>query len=70
MLIMKVVWTGFDYLSTDAYSKDMTVGGILDIECLEFLPLPKKVNLLTLKMSYDTNEALKKYSYPAGDSSG
>jgi hypothetical protein len=38
MLIMKVTWTGFDHLSTDlAYMKDMTVGGVLDIECLEFL---------------------------------
>lgn len=48
-LIMKVVWTGFDYLSKPVYSKDITVGGVLDIECLEFLPLPKKINTLTLK---------------------
>jgi cancer susceptibility candidate protein 1 len=70
MLIMKVVWTGFDHLSDWSYSKDITVGGVLDIECLEFLPLPRKVNTLTLKQSYDINEALKKYSYPALDSNG
>lgn len=68
MLIMKVVWTGFDYHSNDdVYSKDMTVGGVLDIECLEFLPLPKKVNNWTLKMNYDQSEALKKHNYPAID---
>jgi len=46
-LIMKVAWTGFDYLSPpdslQQYTKNMTVGGILDIECLEFLSLTKKV---------------------------
>lgn len=68
---MKVCWTGFDYLSpVQNYMKDIVIGGVLDIECLEFLPLPKKVNNWTLKMNYDFSEAIKKYSYPAVDSSG
>jgi hypothetical protein len=37
MLIMKISWTAFDFLSDNHYMKDITVGGVLDIECLEFL---------------------------------
>ena len=62
---MKVIWTGYDYLTPDGtYMKDFIVGGVLDIECLEFLPLPKKVNNWTLKLNYDISEALKRISYP------
>ena len=32
--------------------------------------MPKKVNTLTLKLTYDYNEALKRLSYPATDSNG
>lgn len=57
---MKVVWTGFDYLSDSNYSKDMTVGGVLDIECLDFLTPAKKVNNWSIKQTYDIDEVLKK----------
>ena len=40
--------------------KDMVIGGIIDIECYEFLPPPKKANGWTLKYTYSSNEALKK----------
>lgn len=50
--------------------KDITVGGVLDIECLELLQLTKKVNNWTLKMNYDFGEALRRFTYPQPDSSG
>ena len=34
MYIQKVVYTSFDYLSKDEYSKDRVLGGILDVEYL------------------------------------
>ena len=70
-LIMKVLWTSYDYLSSpEIYSKDMVVGGVLDIECFEFLPQPKKANNWTLKYDYETKDSLKKHNYPVIDQSG
>lgn len=58
---MRVLWTAYDYLSTaEVYSKDMVVGGVLDVECFEFLPQPKKANNWTLKWDYEVKDALKK----------
>lgn len=66
---MKVLWTSYDSLSSsDVYSKDMVVGGVLDIECFQFLPQPKKANNWTLKYDYEVKDALKKHHYPALDS--
>ena len=43
-LIIKVIWTSYDaFSSTDTYSKYFIAGGILEITCYQFLPLPKKV---------------------------
>lgn len=41
-LIIKIFWTSFDFVS-DAfeYYKDIAVGGVLDIECFDFLKPPK-----------------------------
>lgn len=70
-LLMKVLWTAYDYLSTpEVYSKDMVVGGVLDVECFEFLPQPKKANNWTLKWDYEVKDALKKHWYPAQEGSG
>lgn len=56
MFIQKVCWTSFDWLSPDTYSKDRIIGGVVDIEYLQMLPAPKKVNNWTLKQNYDLNE--------------
>lgn len=68
-LIIKVLWTSYDAFSSfEAYSKDMVVGGVLDIECFQFLPQPKKANNWILKYDYEVKDALKKHHYPALDS--
>jgi len=68
-LIMKVLWTSYDAFSAnDVYSKDMVIGGVLDIECFQFLPQPKKANNWILKYDYEVKDALKKHHYPALDS--
>ena len=37
-LIMKALWRSEDYLSNPkTYAKDLIMGGILDVECFEFL---------------------------------
>jgi len=70
-LVMKVCWTSYDFLTPEGqYTKDIVVGGVLDIECLEFLPLPKKGNNWMLKYDYEVTEAIKRYNYPAVDTSG
>lgn len=38
--LMKACWTSFDHLSNpDVYSKDIVIGGVLDIECIDRPPL-------------------------------
>lgn len=43
------------------------MGGILNVDCIEFLPQMKKGQDWSLKHNYDVNEAVKKYKYPAMD---
>ena len=40
-LCMRVIWYNYDPFETDAYNKDFIVGGVLDVSCFQFLPLPK-----------------------------
>lgn len=70
-LIMKVAWMSYDHLSPDdVYSKDLIVGGVLDIECLQFLPPQKKGPNWTLKQDFEIIDAIKSNPYPAPDSKG
>jgi hypothetical protein len=68
MLIMRAIWTSFDYISDySVYSKDIIMGGILNVECIEFLPQMKKGLDWSLKHNFEVSEAVKRLRYPAMD---
>ena len=65
---MRAIWTSFDYKSDPSvYSKDIITGGVLTIDCLEYLPPMKKGPSWTLKHNCEVNEAVKRIRYPAVD---
>lgn len=58
----------FDYFSDQiSYSKYRTMGGVLDVECLEFLPPQRKQVSWTLKYDYEVKDANKRLAYPPVD---
>jgi len=66
-LIMKVLWRSEDYLSNNKnYTKDLIMGGVLDVECMEYLQPKKQGTTWVLKQEFDVNEINgKKIPYPA-----
>ncbi|CAK64192.1 unnamed protein product (macronuclear) [Paramecium tetraurelia] len=63
VFLQKIIWTSFDNYSPDTYSKYRIVGGVLDIEYLQMLPPPKKVNTWTLKSNYELKETVKRLAF-------
>ena len=53
---MKSLWTSYDSLTTPEYkaaSKDIVMGGVLNIECLEYLPSKIKAPNWALKFHFN-----------------
>ncbi|KAL4485735.1 hypothetical protein ABPG72_010997 [Tetrahymena utriculariae] len=70
-IIMKALWTSYDSLTSPEYkqnSKDIVMGGVLNVECLEYLPAKVKTANWTLKFHYDVEESIKRLPYPSQDS--
>lgn len=70
-LIMKACYMNFDYFSDQlSYSKYRIMGGVVDIECLDFLPQQKKQQQWTLKYDFEVKDANKRVQFPALDGMG
>jgi hypothetical protein len=41
-LIVRGVWTSYNYLTSEEYNTDLTVGGILDVRMFTFPEMPKQ----------------------------
>lgn len=70
-IIMKSLWTSYDSLTSPEYkaaTKDIVMGGVLNVECLEYLPAKIKTSNWTLKFHYDVEESIKRLPYPSQDS--
>lgn len=67
---MNVVWMNYDVYSQNEKQKEYVIGGVLDIQFYEFLPMPKKTMDWQLKYNYNINEALKRSHYPPLDQNG
>lgn len=70
-IIMKSLWLSYDNLTTPEYkaaSRDIVMGGVLNVECLEYLPAKVKASNWMLKFHFDVQESIKKLPYPNQDS--
>ncbi len=68
---MRALWTSYDNLSDiNNYSKDIIVGGVLEIDCIRFPANSKKGPYWSLKQDYDVCDAVKRISFPQSDSTG
>lgn len=67
-MVMKICHTAYDLNPSNP--EFHVIGGILDIELYEFLPMPKKAEKFGLKLLYNTKNALKKINYPPMDANG
>ncbi|CAD8074725.1 unnamed protein product [Paramecium primaurelia] len=63
IFIQKILYISFDSYSPNTYSKYRIVGGVLDIEYLQMLPPPKKVNNWTLRSNYELKEQVKRLNF-------
>ena len=67
-LVMKICHTSYN---TNPPNLEFdVVGGVLDIELFEFLPLPKKAEKFGMKFMYTTRNACRKINYPPIDANG
>ena len=65
--IMRVVWTSFDYLSTEPYSKEMIIGGILNTTPFEMPPIPTPYKGWKIKHVIEIEAALSESSLIKND---
>ena len=64
-IIMRALWTSYDDYSNHKYLMDMSVGGVMTIDLLNFPTLAKPAKKWVLRLIYPSDQTLKKISYPA-----
>ena len=65
--IMRAFWTSFDYLTQQKYSKDMMLGGVLNITCFDMPQVPVTIKGWKIKNLIDREQALSESTYLRSD---
>lgn len=69
-IIMRVLWTAYDYQSPKEYCKEHIVGGIVDVCCYNYLQQPDDYKDYKLKKIYEGEDGICKHNYPMPDTTG
>eukprot|EP00357_Protocruzia_adherens_P026664 CAMPEP_0115036734 /NCGR_PEP_ID=MMETSP0216-20121206/42310_1 /TAXON_ID=223996 /ORGANISM="Protocruzia adherens, Strain Boccale" /LENGTH=633 /DNA_ID=CAMNT_0002416641 /DNA_START=8 /DNA_END=1909 /DNA_ORIENTATION=- len=69
--ILRALWTNYDFISSEVYSSNRILGGIVDFSLMNFPDLPKKAKGWVCRKFGTQEEALTKILYPSdGSASG
>lgn len=60
--IMRVLWTSFDYLCVDTYTKEMAVGGVINITAYDMPEVPSNFKGWKIKSILERDKALTESS--------
>lgn len=64
-LILRCLWTSYDYLTPNKIQDDIVVGGIIDFQMYAFPELSKQIkNSWTIRRVYSLEERLRKIPFP------
>jgi cancer susceptibility candidate protein 1 len=69
-LMMRVLWTAYDYLSPKGWAPEIAIAGIVDVKCYQFVGQPDDFKEYSIKRVFSDKDALCEWQYPMPNANG
>ncbi len=69
-IVLRTLWTSFDYFNKERYNVDMVVGGIVDLRLYEYPDMPVSKIGWNIRNIYSVEDRLRNIPYPDPSSHG